>query len=114
MPYRSPTPGGTLFPFPPTEQPSSSQNVFITLLIILYNPSSSRRLANSPPLNLTGRIVTALLALIAASIALFTAPASVLAAAQLCTLPLSLFSKLPQILQNHRARSTGQLSTFAV
>jgi mannose-P-dolichol utilization defect protein 1 len=38
----------------------------------------------------------------------------VLAAAQLCTLPLSLFSKLPQILQNHRARSTGQLSTFAV
>jgi mannose-P-dolichol utilization defect protein 1 len=37
-----------------------------------------------------------------------------LAAAQLCTLPLSLFSKLPQIAQNHRARSTGQLSTFAV
>ena len=37
-----------------------------------------------------------------------------LAAAQFCTLPLSLFSKLPQILQNHRARSTGQLSTFAV
>lgn len=37
-----------------------------------------------------------------------------LAAAQLCTLPLSLFSKLPQIVQNHRARSTGQLSTFAV
>ena len=37
-----------------------------------------------------------------------------LAAAQLSTLPLSLFSKLPQIVQNHRARSTGQLSTFAV
>lgn len=89
------------------------QNVFITLLIILYN-SSSRRLATSPPPNPTGKIVTALLALIAASIALFTAPASVLATAQLCTLPLSLFSKLPQVLQNHRARSTGQLSTFAV
>jgi len=28
--------------------------------------------------------------------------------------PLSLSSKLPKILQNHRARSTGQLSTFAV
>ena len=27
---------------------------------------------------------------------------------------LSLFSKLPQITQNHRARSTGQLSTFAI
>lgn len=37
-----------------------------------------------------------------------------LAAAQLCTLPLSLFSKFPQIAKNHRARSTGQLSTFAV
>lgn len=58
--------------------------------------------------------MAALLALVAASVALFTAPGSVLAAAQLCTLPLSLFSKLPQILQNHRARSTGQLSTFAV
>ena len=46
--------------------------------------------------------------------ALFIAPASALAAAQLATLPLSLFSKLPQIAQNHRARSTGQLSTFAV
>ena len=33
---------------------------------------------------------------------------------QLATLPLSLFSKLPQIMQNARSRSTGQLSTFAV
>jgi mannose-P-dolichol utilization defect 1 len=61
-----------------------------------------------------GKFVTALLAILAASIALFTAPAGVLAVAQLCTLPLSLFSKLPQIVQNYRARSTGQLSTFAV
>jgi mannose-P-dolichol utilization defect 1 len=38
----------------------------------------------------------------------------VVAAAQLGTLPLSLFSKLPQIAQNHRARSTGELSAFAV
>ncbi|KAH8114447.1 mannose-P-dolichol utilization defect 1 protein [Phellopilus nigrolimitatus] len=30
------------------------------------------------------------------------------------TLPLSVFSKLPQIMSNYRARSTGQLSTFAV
>jgi mannose-P-dolichol utilization defect protein 1 len=30
------------------------------------------------------------------------------------TLPLSLFSKLPQIAANARARSTGQLSVFAV
>ncbi len=90
------------------------QNVLITLLILLYSSPSSRKLATSPPSDPTSKIITALLALIAASIALFTAPASVLAVAQLCTLPLSLFSKLPQILQNHRARSTGQLSTFAV
>jgi mannose-P-dolichol utilization defect protein 1 len=89
------------------------QNVFITLLIILYNPpSSSRRLTTSPAP--TGKLITALLVILAASVALFVAPAGVLAVAQLCTLPLSLFSKLPQIVQNHRARSTGQLSTFAV
>jgi mannose-P-dolichol utilization defect protein 1 len=89
------------------------QNVFITFLIILYNPSSSsRRLTTSPPP--TGKLITALLATLATVIALFAAPAGVLAVAQLCTLPLSLFSKLPQIVQNHRTRSTGQLSTFAV
>lgn len=32
----------------------------------------------------------------------------------MCTLPLSLFSKLPQIRQNLRSQSTGQLSAFAV
>jgi mannose-P-dolichol utilization defect protein 1 len=37
-----------------------------------------------------------------------------LAFLQLTTLPLSLFSKLPQIRQNYRAQSTGQLSAFAV
>ena len=90
------------------------QNVFITFLIILYDPPSSRRLTTSPAPNPTGKLITALLAVLAASVALFAAPAGVLAAAQLCTLPLSLFSKLPQIVQNHRARGTGQLSTFAV
>ena len=45
---------------------------------------------------------------------LATVPAPTLAALQLSTLPLSLFSKLPQIRQNYRARSTGQLSAFAV
>jgi mannose-P-dolichol utilization defect protein 1 len=89
------------------------QNVFITLLIVLYNPpSSSRQLTTAP--NSTGKLITAALAVFALGFALFIAPAGVLAAAQLCTLPLSLFSKLPQIAQNYRARSTGQLSTFAV
>jgi mannose-P-dolichol utilization defect protein 1 len=39
---------------------------------------------------------------------------STLSLFQLATLPLSLFSKIPQIAANVRARSTGQLSSFAV
>lgn len=37
-----------------------------------------------------------------------------LAYLQLATLPLSLFSKIPQITANYKAKSTGQLSAFAV
>jgi mannose-P-dolichol utilization defect 1 len=89
------------------------QNVFITFLIILYNPSTPSRPLSIPP-NPTGRLLAAILVTLVTGFALFTAHPSALAAAQLSTLPLSLFSKLPQIAQNHRARSTGQLSAFAV
>jgi mannose-P-dolichol utilization defect protein 1 len=88
------------------------QNVFITFLIILYNTSSPQPLTAAP--NPTGRLITAVLTTLVVGFALFAAPSSALAAAQLGTIPLSLFSKLPQIAQNHRARSTGQLSAFAV
>ncbi|KAH9053982.1 mannose-P-dolichol utilization defect 1 protein [Lactarius deliciosus] len=87
------------------------QNVIITFLITLYG-ASPRPLTAAP--NPTGKLLVAVLATIAVGFALFAAPASALAAAQLGTLPLSLFSKLPQIAQNYRARSTGQLSAFAV
>ena len=46
--------------------------------------------------------------------ALYILPKETLAFCQLATLPLSLFSKVPQIRQNARAGSTGQLSAFAV
>jgi len=46
--------------------------------------------------------------------ALVNLPKETIALLQITTLPLGLFSKLPQIAQNHRAKSTGQLSTFAV
>lgn len=89
------------------------QNIIIIFLIILFNtPSSSRPLTTAP--NPTGKLITAVLVAFATSFALFFAPAGALSAAQLGTLPLSLFSKLPQIAQNHRARSTGQLSAVAV
>ncbi|OCH88444.1 mannose-P-dolichol utilization defect 1 protein [Obba rivulosa] len=88
------------------------QNAIITLLIIYY-PSSTPRLtrAHAPT---TGRVAVAAIFMILAGLALVSLPRSALAPLQLATLPLSLFSKLPQILQNHRAKSTGQLSAFAV
>ncbi|KAJ7162088.1 hypothetical protein C8R46DRAFT_1103436, partial [Mycena filopes] len=81
------------------------QNVLITLLIIIYAPGKSDKTTN------------ALMA--ALSLLLFLFGTSLLslphlALLQLTTLPLSLFSKLPQIFQNARAKSTGQLSAFAV
>jgi mannose-P-dolichol utilization defect 1 len=81
------------------------QNTIITLLIILYNPIPSARSA---------KLMTGIAATVATSFVLYTLPQNTLALLQLSTLPLSLFSKLPQIRQNHRSQSTGQLSAFAV
>jgi mannose-P-dolichol utilization defect protein 1 len=50
----------------------------------------------------------------ATGLALGTMTLNTLALLQITTLPLSVFSKLPQIRQNFRSKSTGQLSTFAV
>ena len=58
--------------------------------------------------------MTGIFATIATSFVLYTLPQDTLALLQLSTLPLSLFSKLPQIRQNHRSQSTGQVSAFAV
>jgi mannose-P-dolichol utilization defect protein 1 len=81
------------------------QNTVITLLIILYNPASSDRSA---------KFITGIVATLIASSILYAVPQNTLALLQLSTLPLSLFSKLPQIRQNYRSQSTGQLSAFAV
>ena len=56
----------------------------------------------------------AILVCIASSIALYAIPKEALAILQFGTLPLSLSSKLPQIIQNAKTQSTGQLSAFAV
>lgn len=45
---------------------------------------------------------------------LYTISLPTLALLQITTLPLSLLSKIPQIRQNFRSKSTGQLSAFAV
>ena len=87
------------------------QNVLITLSI-LYYPSTSR--LTKPSSSTSSHIAAALIATVVTGAALVYMPESALSALQLSTIPLSLFSKLPQIRQNARAQSTGQLSAFAV
>ncbi|KAG6916270.1 hypothetical protein DXG01_007614 [Tephrocybe rancida] len=81
------------------------QNALITLLIIFYSPPSPSK---------NTQLLSGVVSLIAIAGTLAVLPQSALTTLQLATLPLSLFSKLPQIQQNSRARSTGQLSAFAV
>lgn len=85
------------------------QNILITFLIIYY-PSS--RLTRAP--STSSQLAVATIATGATGFALCFVPSSTLAFLQAATIPISLFSKLPQIRQNSRARSTGQLSAFAV
>lgn len=90
------------------------QNVCITLLIIYYFPAAQSHLttkrakSNKPVVVLAGTIavVTAYFLLII--------PMSALRLLQLATVPISLFSKIPQISENYSNQSTGQLSVFAV
>jgi mannose-P-dolichol utilization defect protein 1 len=85
------------------------QNVIITLLIIYYPTPSLRRSQD-----ITSRLIIATLGICVSCIALYAVPEPALALLQFATLPLSVFSKLPQIFQNARTQSTGQLSGFAV
>ncbi|PPQ93177.1 hypothetical protein CVT25_002837 [Psilocybe cyanescens] len=86
------------------------QNTLITLLIIHYAPARSLTRSRSKP----QKLAFASLATLGALLTLYTLPTPTLSLLQLTTLPLSLFSKLPQIRQNYRAQSTGQLSAVAV
>jgi len=88
------------------------QNIAITLLIV-YFPSSTLRRSTSSPNNLAKAVGSAV-ASVALIVTLISLPKETISFLQMTTLPLGLFSKLPQIAQNYRAKSTGQLSTFAV
>ena len=87
------------------------QNVLITFLIIIYLPGTP--LTRNHGSKSQSLIITSLLALVT-GVALYTISLRTLAFLQITTLPLSLFSKIPQIRQNFRSKSTGQLSAFAV
>lgn len=90
------------------------QNVVITLLIIYLLPSGQSHLttkrarSNSPAVAMAGVIA------IFTTYILLTIPMNMLQLFQLGTVPISLFSKIPQISENYRNQSTGQLSVFAV
>lgn len=86
------------------------QNIFIMLLIIYYAPSTylPRRTRTYQ------KIIIASVLVVATGLALSAMSLDTLALLQITTLPLSVFSKLPQIRQNFRSKSTGQLSTFSV
>lgn len=90
------------------------QNIAITLLIIYYMPSgqnhlTTKRAKSNAPSVLIGGVISAV-----ASYTLLILPMNMLQLLQLGTVPISLFSKIPQIRENHRNQSTGQLSVFAV
>jgi len=86
------------------------QNIFIMLLIMYYAPTTflTRQTRTYQKIMATSVFV------VATGLALSTISLDTLALLQLTTLPLSVFSKLPQIRQNFRSQSTGQLSTFAI
>ncbi|THH16706.1 hypothetical protein EW146_g3972 [Bondarzewia mesenterica] len=90
------------------------QNVVITLLIVNYQPSTPTRALTTTFARPTAQLLSISLAMLLSGLGLLVVPHSILSILQLSTLPLSLFSKFPQIAQNHRARSTGQVSAFAV
>ena len=73
------------------------------MLIVAYSPTAS-------PAAIGGTV----LGMGATAAILYSLPKDQLALLQIATLPLSLSSKLPQIIGNARAGSTGQLSAVAV
>lgn len=88
------------------------QNVAITYLILQY-PTPTLT-STSSPRNPHAHFPAFTAVTLLTGLALVFSPARILALLQLSTLPIALFSKLPQIAQNQRARSTGQLSAVAV
>jgi mannose-P-dolichol utilization defect protein 1 len=87
------------------------QNVLITILITHHLPTSVS--SKAKPGNPVG-VAFVLAASTGVAYGLSTITSAQLAYLQALTLPLGLFSKLPQIAQNYAAQSTGQLSAFAV
>ncbi|WRT64566.1 uncharacterized protein IL334_001498 [Kwoniella shivajii] len=107
------------------------QNVIITLLILFFSaPKGAIGTSGGLGGPLTGsgksikgnndnlgKVISGLVITIISGIVLWSenlCPPGMLALLQAATLPLSLISKAPQIISNHKHKSTGNLSAFAV
>ncbi|KAG8834646.1 hypothetical protein FRC17_007948 [Serendipita sp. 399] len=90
------------------------QNVAITLLIIYYLPRTQSHLTTKRAKSNMPSVLVAGIATIAITYTLLVIPMHLMQLLQLGTVPISLFSKIPQISENYRNKSTGQLSVFAV
>ncbi|ODO08538.1 mannose-P-dolichol utilization defect 1 [Cryptococcus wingfieldii CBS 7118] len=97
------------------------QNVIITLLVVYFAPQRGAVIGANPLTSKKnpngGKVFTGIVITIATGLALWSeqlCPLTFLSLLQAATLPLSIISKAPQIIQNHKSRSTGNLSAFAV
>jgi mannose-P-dolichol utilization defect 1 len=90
------------------------QNATITLLIIYLFPSGQSHLTTKRAKSNAPVVAMAAVIVIITTYVLLVVPMNMMQLLQLGTVPISLFSKIPQISENYRNRSTGQLSVFAV
>lgn len=84
------------------------QNAIITLQILHYKPTLTRRDSNAP------KVLAAAVTMLASAIGLYVVPLSTLTLLQGLTIPISAIAKLPQIIANEKHKSTGNLSRFVV
>ncbi|KAL7415456.1 hypothetical protein BDY24DRAFT_409105 [Mrakia frigida] len=96
----------------------AAQNVVITLLIVQFGEGAlGGRALTQERKGKRGKVVLTGVAMALVGYVLSNErvlPFSALKFLQACTVPISLLSKAPQIISNHRLKSTGNLSSFAV
>ena len=96
------------------------QNMLITLLIIYYSPSASLPLSGGSSIRSSSKTLPITLAttVMIVTTAFLLSPtlcsADLLTFFQGTTIPISLVSKIPQILELHRNKETGNLSSIVV
>ncbi|PWN49152.1 mannose-P-dolichol utilization defect 1 protein [Violaceomyces palustris] len=91
------------------------QNMIITLLVIAYSPARKGQAID--PASRKSAILVAALVMLSGSVALSSPtviPPTLLTLLQALTIPISLASKVPQMLELHRDKARGQLSSIVV